>query len=205
MRQFVLMLSLISLVTTTAPAAEEGFTPLFNGKDLTGWEGREDLWKVADGMISGVSPGLKQNHFLVTKDEFSDFELRFEVRLQNPKENSGVQFRSQRLENSTEMTGYQADIGPGYWGSLYDESRRNKILAAAKPDVVKQTLKEADWNQYVVRAEGKRITLSINGVTTIDYTEPDDAIPQKGKLGLQVHAGGPFQIDFRNVRIKALK
>ncbi len=205
MRLLLLMFTLLLLATTTLSAAEEGFTPLFNGTDLTGWEGREDLWKVADGVISGVSPGLKQNHFLVTKDEFSDFELRFEVRLHNPKENSGVQFRSQRLENSTEMTGYQADIGPGYWGSLYDESRRNKILAAAKPEVIKQALKEGEWNHYVIRAEGKHITLSINGMTTIDYTEPDDAIPQKGKFGLQVHAGGPFQIDFRNIRIKATK
>lgn len=204
MRSMLMTLTAM-LLTTTIHAAEEGFTPLFNGTDLTGWEGREDLWKVTDGMITGVSPGLKQNHFLVTKEEFGDFELRFDVRLRNPKENSGVQFRSQRLENSTEMTGYQADIGPGYWGSLYDESRRNKVLAAAKPEVIKQTLKEADWNQYVVRAEGKHITLSINGETTIDYTEPDDAIPQKGKFGLQVHAGGPFQIDFRNIRIKTLK
>ncbi len=205
MRQIWIGMVLMCLATSMVHAAEEGFTPLFNGKDLTGWEGREDLWKVANGMITGSSPGLKQNHFLVTKEDFGNFEMRFEVRLQNPKENSGVQFRSQRLENSTEMTGYQADIGPGYWGSLYDESRRNKILAAAKPEVIKQTLKEKEWNDYVIRAEGKHITLSINGVTTIDYTEPDGAIPQKGKFGLQVHAGGPFQIDFRNIRIKTLK
>lgn len=205
MRQIWIGMVLMCLATSMVHAAEEGFTPLFNGKDLTGWEGREDLWKVANGMITGSSPGLKQNHFLVTKEDFGNFEMRFEVRLQNPKENSGVQFRSQRLENSTEMTGYQADIGPGYWGSLYDESRRNKILAAAKPEVIQQTLKEKEWNDYVIRAEGKHITLSINGVTTIDYTEPDDAIPQKGKFGLQVHAGGPFQIDFRNIRIKTLK
>jgi hypothetical protein len=103
------------------------------------------------------------------------------------------------------MTGYQADIGLGYWGSLYDESRRNKLLATAKPELIQKVLKDKDWNEYVVRAEGKHITIAINGETTIDYTETDDTIPLKGKLGLQVHSGGPFRVEFRNVRIKALK
>ncbi len=203
MRRFFTALGLIC-AATLGFAADDGFTPLYNGKDLTGWEGRADLWKAGDGMITGVSPGLKQNEFLVTKEEYGNVELRFDVRLHEPKANSGVQFWSQRVPNSTEMTGYQADIGPGYWGSLYDESRRNKILAAAKPEVIQKVLKEKDWNQYVIRAEGKRISLSINGETTIDYTETDDAIPLKGHIGLQVHSGGPFQIDFRNVRVKKL-
>jgi len=205
MRRFFWAMGFLCAATADGFAAEDGFTPLYNGKDLSNWEGREDLWKAGEGMISGISPGLKQNHFLVTKEDYGNFELRFEVRMPEVQGNSGVQFWSQRVPNSTEMTGYQADIGPGYWGCLYDESRRNKLLATAKPELILKVLKDKEWNEYVVRAEGKHITIAINGETTIDYTETDDAIPLKGKLGLQVHAGGAFRIDFRNVRIKALK
>jgi hypothetical protein len=193
---------LIALLSATAFAAEP--KPIFNGKDLTGWEGREDLWKVVDGAIVGESPGLKENHFLVTTEEYGDFELRFEVKLHNPKENSGVQFRSQRLPNSTEMIGYQADIGPGFWGSLYDESRRRKVIAAANPEVVAKTVKPGEWNEYIVRAQGGHITLTINGTKTVEYDEPDPAIARTGKIGLQVHAGGPFKIEFRKLTLQPL-
>lgn len=199
MRLTVLM---ITLLATTTFAAEP--KSLFNGQDLTGWEGRTDLWKVVDGAIVGDSPGLKENHFLVTTEEFGDFELRFEVKLHVPKENSGVQFRSQRLPNSTEMIGYQADIGPGYWGSLYDESRRRKILSAADPEVISKTLKVGEWNEYVVRAVGPKITLSLNGTKTIEYDEPDAEISRKGKFGLQVHSGGPFKVEFRKLTLLPL-
>jgi hypothetical protein len=192
----------MALVSATTFAAEP--KPLFNGKDLTGWEGRTDLWKVVDGSIVGESPGLKENHFLVTTEEYGDFELRFEVKLHNPKENSGVQFRSQRLPNSTEMIGYQADIGPGFWGSLYDESRRRKVIAAADPEVVAKTVKPGEWNDYVVRAVGGKITLTINGTKTVEYDEPDPAIARAGKIGLQVHAGGPFKIEFRKLTLQPL-
>lgn len=205
MRQFFWAMGFLCATSACGFAADDGFTPLYNGKDLANWEGREDLWKAGEGIISGISPGLKQNHFLVTKEEYGNFELRFEVRMPEVQGNSGVQFWSQRVPNSTEMTGYQADIGPGYWGSLYDESRRNKLLATAKPELIQKVLNDKEWNEYVVRAEGKHITIAINGETTIDYTEADDAIPLKGKLGLQVHSGGAFRIDFRNVRIKTLK
>jgi hypothetical protein len=204
MRQFLWAMGLIC-TASLGFAAEDGFTPLYNGKDLSNWEGREDLWKAGDGMISGISPGLKENHFLVSKEEYGNFELRFDVRMPREQGNSGVQFWSHRVPNSTEMKGYQADIGVGYWGSLYDESRRNKLLATAKPEVLQKVLKDKDWNEYVVRAEGKHITIAINGETTIDYTETDDAIPLKGRFGLQVHSGGAFQVDFRNPRIKVLK
>jgi len=200
-RSAVFALGLVSCGLALSAAEPK---PLFNGKDLTGWEGRTDLWKVEGDAIVGVSPGLKENHFLATTEEFGDFELRFEVKLHQPKENSGVQFRSQRLPNSTEMIGYQADIGPGYWGSLYDESRRRKILAAADPDVIAKTLRVGDWNEYVIRAVGGHITLSINGTTTIDYQEPDPQIPRTGKIALQLHSGGPFKIEFRKLLLTSV-
>ena len=187
------------------PAAEEeGFRPLWNGKDLEGWEGRTDLWSVVDGAILGNSPGLKENHFLVTKEEFKNFELRFEVKLHEPTANSGVQFWSQRVTDSTEMIGFQADIGPGYWGCIYDESRRRKMMATPKPETVKEIVKDREWNHYTVRAEGSKITLSINGTETVSYVEEDAEIPRNGRFGLQVHSGNPFKIEFRNLRVKTL-
>ena len=194
--------TLLAVVCMNASAAES--QPLFNGKDLAGWEGNLDLWSVKDGAIVGTSPGLKENHFLATTQEYGDFELRFEVKLHEPTANSGVQFRSQRMEDSTEMIGYQADIGEGWWGCLYDESRRRTTLAKADPDVIAKTLKPKEWNEYVVRAVGKHITLSINGVNTVDYLEPDADIARTGKIALQVHSGKPFVVEFRNIRLTPL-
>lgn len=190
------------LVASCGFAAES--VALFNDKDLTGWEGKLDYWSVKDQVILGNSPGLKENYFLATTEQYGDFELRFEVKLHDNAANSGVQFRSQRIPDSTEMIGYQADIGQGYWGALYDESRRRKILAAPDPELIKKTLKPGDWNEYVVRAVGKHITLSINGVNTVDYLEPDDGIARTGHIALQVHSGKPFQVEFRKITIKKL-
>lgn len=192
----------LSLLPSLLVAAEP--VELFNGRDLTGWEGNLDLWSVRDGVIVGTSPGLKENHFLVTQAEYGDFELRFEVKLHAPQENSGVQFRSQRVPKSTEMIGYQADIGKGVWGSLYDESRRRKFVAQASADVESKLVKTGEWNEYVIRAVGKHVTLAINGVNTIDYLEADPEIPLRGKIGLQVHSGGPFQIEFRKLKLTPL-
>ncbi len=185
-----------------APDAE-GFIPLFDGKSLTGWEGDLKLWKVVDGAIVGDSPGIPKNQFLATTRQFENFELRLEFKLHNGRGNTGVQFRSQRDPNSTEVSGYQADLGETYWGCLYDEHRRNKILVQAPPEL-KQVLKPADWNSYVIRAEGAKIRLSINGMTTVDYIEPDDKIARSGMIALQVHSGPPLKVEFRNIRIRPL-
>lgn len=192
----------LSLEVSSALAAEP--VALFNGTDLTGWEGNTELWSVKDGAIVGTSPGLKENHFLATTKEYGDFELRFQVKLHEPSANSGVQFRSQRVDGSTEMIGYQADIGKNVWGSLYDESRRRKFVAQADEALVKKIVREGEWNDYVVRAVGKHITMSINGVNTVDYLEADPAIPQTGKIAVQVHSGGPFVVEFRGLTMKPL-
>ncbi len=161
------------------------------------------LWKVVDQTIVGDSPGIKHNQFLATKDEFYDFELRLEFRLKDGIGNSGVQFRSQRVTDSTEVSGYQADVGEKYWGCLYDESRRNKTLVQAPADLEK-SLKKGDWNEYSIHAQGDHILLKLNGVTTVDYREPDREIARKGIIALQVHSGGPLKVEFRNLRIKKL-
>ena len=195
---------LMPLFSQSALAADEpGYRTLFNGKDLAGWEGDTTLWKVEGEAIVGDSPGIKHNQFLCTKEEFGDFELKLEFRVKDGAGNTGVQFRTKKLPNTTEVSGYQADLGENYWGCLYDESRRNKVLVQASPELA-TVIKKADWNEYVIRAEGDHITLKINGVTTVDYKEPDADIARSGIVALQVHSGGPKRVDFRNIRLKTL-
>ena len=115
------------------PPPGPGVTPLFDGKSLTGWEGAPKLWKVVDGVIVGgsLTEQIPQNEFLATERRYTNFVLRLQFRLRGGAGfiNSGVQIRSERVPNNSEMSGYQCDIGePNWWGSLYDESRRNKVL-----------------------------------------------------------------------------
>ena len=183
---------------------ESGFVSIFNGKNLDGWEGNLKIWKVSDGMIVGDSPGIRHNDFLATKRAYQDFELRLEFRMKDGKGNSGVQFRSRRIPKTTHVQGYQADLGAGYWGCLYDEHRRRKVLVKA-PKSLAKVLKKDGWNSYVIRAVGNRITLSINGLKTVDYTEKDKAIANKGIIALQIHSGPAMQMEFRKLRIKEIK
>jgi len=194
----------LSGAAVAAEADEEGFVPLFNGKDLTGWEGNAKLWIVEDGMLIGRSPGIKHNDFLATTKTYGDFILRFQIRLVGGKGNSGVQFRSKRVPNSHEVSGYQADVGQGWWGALYDEARRNRPMARPTPEALK-AVKAKDWNDYEVKAIGPRVTLTINGVVMVDYTEKDDKIARDGIIAVQVHAGGPLEVQFRNMRIKEIQ
>lgn len=185
-----------------ARAAEGEFVPLFNGTDLEGWEGDSFLWKVEEGMIVGRSPGIAYNDFLTTVEEYSDFVLRFQIHLLNNIGNSGVQIRSRRVPGSMEMVGYQADVGPGWWASLYDESRRRVTLAAPSEATLRRALKADRWNDYEVRAIGKRVVIRLNGVVTVDYSEEDDSLEQAGLIGLQVHSGPPLEVRFRNIEIQ---
>ena len=199
-----LLPALLLLPMLVRGADDDGFSSLFNGKDLSGWEGDTALWKVADDCIVGDSPGIKHNQFLCTKESYGDFELKLEFRMKDGAGNSGVQFRTKKLPNSTEVSGYQADLGEGYWGCLYDESRRNKTLVKAPADF-EAKLKKGEWNEYTIRAEGDHIVLKMNGQTTVDYHEPDANIARSGIVALQVHSGGPMKIEFRKIRIKTLK
>lgn len=194
-----------STVAATAAEKEEGFTPIFDGKTLKGWEGNERMFKVADGAI--VAGTLKEkipnNEFLCTEKEYENFELRLEVKLVPASGNAGIQFRTKRIPNHHEVSGYQADVGEGWWGKLYDESRRNKVLAG---DVnLGDKLKKEQWNDYVIRAEGQHIQLWVNGVQTVDYTEKEENIATKGIIAVQIHGGGPAEAHYKNIRIKELK
>ncbi|MBI3697429.1 MAG: DUF1080 domain-containing protein [Acidobacteria bacterium] len=185
-------------------AAEEGFTPLFNGKNLDGWEvDTPGLWQARDGMILGKSPGLKYNDFLRTKKNYSDFILKLSFRMIDGQGNSGVQFRSKPVAGSHEVSGFQADIGQQYWGCLYDESRRKQVLVQATPESL-AGLKKDGWNDYVITARGNHITLDLNGVRTVDYYEKEPGIETTGFLALQLHGGPPMEMHFKNIRIREL-
>ena len=182
-----------------------GFRPLFDGKTLNGWEGDDSLWSVRDGLLVGkTTAGLKKNEFLATENGYEDFILKFSFRLLgDDSSNTGVQFRSERVPDSREMSGYQADAGQGYWGSLYDESRRNKVLVQANEKAL-SAVNKGGWNQYVVRAIGRDITLTLNGVTSVSYHEDDPKIPLSGRIALQIHAGGPMEVQFKDIYIQPL-
>ena len=185
--------------------SEEGFVALFNGEDLTGWEGGEfNIWKVEDGMLVGRSPGIEHNDFLATGTAYENFILKFSFRLLNGEGNSGMQFRSRRVPNSHEVSGYQADIGEEYWGSLYDESRRNRVLVDAREAGVEEVLNMKDWNHYVVRCKGDHVILELNGLKTVDYRETDPAILRSGIIAVQIHGGAPMEVQFKNIRLKEL-
>lgn len=183
--------------------------PLSDGKTFTGWDGETNsIWHVRDGAFVGGKPPAKvpQNEFLATARSYTNFVLRLEFKLTGTEGfvNGGVQFRSQRRKGDSEMIGYQADIGEGWYGSLYDESRRNKLMAKADEAAVKRAVKPGEWNRYEVRCEGRRIVLKINGVQTADYTEADATIPQWGRIGLQVHGGGVTEASYRAITIEEL-
>lgn len=193
----------------TALAAAAGPVSLFDGKTLTGWEGdTAKIWRVADGCIVGGKEGEKvaRNEFLATTRRYTNFVLRLKVHLTGSDGfvNSGVQIRSERIPNDAEMIGYQADVGEGWWGAIYDESRRNKVLAKPDDAVIRRAVKPGDWNDYEIRAEGRRVVLKLNGITTVDYTEPDEKIPQHGLIAVQIHGGGRTVVRFKDITVEEL-
>ncbi len=204
---------LAAALAGSAAAADTKPVSLFDGKSFAGWEGDiKTTWRIADGCLVGGSLTKKvpRNEFLASTKSYKDFVLKLKFKLLgDPKKgmvNSGVQFRSQRVPNSAEMTGYQADLGdPSWWGCIYDESRRNKVMAQSDMARVNKVLKRGDWNEYEIRAEGRRMRTYINGVLAVDYTEKDPKIPQEGRFGLQIHGGGPAEVWFKDITIEELE
>ncbi|MFN8346865.1 MAG: DUF1080 domain-containing protein [Spirosomataceae bacterium] len=213
------MKKLLLLTTIAAVVALTNFffTPsqksvrLFDGKSFKGWEGDTvKTWRIENGALVGGSLVTKvpNNEFLCTTRSYSNFDLKLKFKLSGTEGfiNTGVQFRSKRLTNPAyEMIGYQADLGDKYWASLYDESRRNKTLVAPEESLIKKILKPGDWNDYEVRAENRRIRIYLNGQQTVDYTEPDESIPQSGLIGLQIHGGGKAEVAYKDIFIQELK
>ncbi len=186
---------------------------LFDGETFAGWEGNQELFRIEDGALVGgtLSDEIAQSEYLCTTREYGDFELRLQARTSREDANGGIQFRSRRAPDSPEVIGYQADIGllggdppRNIWGALYDQSRRNELLAVPDQEELAKVFRPGEWNDYVIRAEGPRIQTWINGYQTVDYTETDPDIELTGIIGLQVHRGAAAEIRYRNFEIEPL-
>ncbi|MBL9181259.1 MAG: DUF1080 domain-containing protein [Verrucomicrobiaceae bacterium] len=208
---------LASLLAVSIAHAEP--VPLFDGKTFTGWEGDiGTVWRIEDGALVAGSLDKKQekNNFLATTKKYGDFELTLKWKLEGTEGfvNGGVQFRTERIPNHHEVSGYQADLGKGYDGALYDESRRKKMLAQPSPEVLAKAQKPlGEWNDYRIRAQGNRIQIWLNGVQTVDYTETQGVVLQDGKsmvieptgiIAVQIHGGATSIVSYKDLMIEEL-
>lgn len=221
MKTLIVALSSLSIFAS----AEEGFTPLFNGKDFTGWEqhsGKAE-YRVEDGTVVGKTVAGTGNSFMCTTKEYGDFVLEFEFKVAKDM-NSGVQFRSQFYKTDTEIEidgkkkkfpadrvhGYQYEIDPSpraYTGGIYDEARRGWLKDLKDNAAAQKAFKQDDWNSARIECKGDSIKTWINGVAA---AELKDTLTPKGIIALQVHgiAKGKNpgeEIRWRNIRIKELK
>jgi Domain of Unknown Function (DUF1080) len=201
-------LSVLVFAATINVCAEP--VPLFDGKTFSGWEGDTgSVWRIEDGALVAGSLEKKQekNNFLATTKTYGDFELTLKWKLEGTEGfvNGGVQFRTVRIPNHHEVSGYQADLGKGYDGALYDESRRKKILAQPTPEMLAKVQKPlGEWNDYRIRAEGKRIQIWLNGVQTVDYTETEPNIDMSGIIAVQIHGNATSIVRYKDLMIEEL-
>lgn len=203
-----LLAASISLLFLPPNLNASDHSALFDGKTFAGWEGdTNETWRIeAEALVGGnLESRIPHNEFLCTTRVFTNFVLRLQFKILGEGANAGIQIRSQRVPNHHEVSGYQADLGdPAWWGCLYDESRRNRVLAKSDPSVIERILKRGDWNDYEIKCVGPRVELRINGVKTIDYNETDASIPQFGIIGLQIHGGPPSEAWYRRIYIEEL-
>jgi hypothetical protein len=211
-------------------AEEEGFKPIFDGRTLEGWDGNPKLWRVENGAIVGETSKedpLKYNSFLIWRGgKPADFELKAEFRLPNKGfGNSGIQLRSWEEKEKWRVSGYQADMDSDntYTGICYGENFRG-ILAKrgektvigknhkpkvankfAEADELAKSIKKQDWNEYHVIVQGNHIIQKINGKLMCEVTDEDTQARKDGIIALQVHAGDPMKVQFKNIRLKELK
>ena len=200
---------ILALAILTVNAAAAGKTvPLFDGKTFKGWEGDTNKsFRIEDGAIAAgtLKEKIPRNEFLCTTRNYTNFVLTLKFKLVGEGANAGVQIRTKRIPNHHEVSGYQADMGdPTWWGCLYDESRRNKVLAKSDMEQVKKVLKRNDWNEYKIKCEGKRIQLWINGLQTVDYTETEPNIEDYGVIAVQIHSGPPSEAWSKDITIQEL-
>jgi len=216
-------------------ADSDGFKSLFNGKDLTGWSGNPDLWSVQDGVLVGqttLEKPTKGNTFLVwSGGELKDFELHASVKLEGG--NSGIQYRSKDLGNWT-MAGYQCDIRTPVFdqkdpknclGKIYSEKegrgqmalggekvvfdkdgKKNVVGQVNEVEKLTKVLEQGEWKDVAIIAHGNHLTHKVNGEIVCELTDEDEAKRAlSGHLGLQIHAGNPMKVSFKNIQIKELK
>lgn len=231
-RIFAMVFAALATFTGSLLAADDdGWQTIFDGKTLDGWDGNPDFWRVEDGAITGQTTAdkpTKGNTFIIwRKGETADFELKLEYKIIGG--NSGIQYRSFEVPNEKWVIGgYQGDFEAGdtYSGILYGERFRGILCNRGQKTVLKKKdgkfavevvgsvgdskeiqskIKKEDWNNYRIVAKGFHFQHFINDVATADCTDEDDARRAKGVLALQLHAGPPMKVQFRNIKIKQLK
>ena len=196
----------LALLAGPAPSADPPkANDFFDGQTLEGWEGQPGWWFVRDGAIVGAytDSALKHNTFLWSKKKYKDFELRFQIRLKDGEGNSGVQIRSFILDpDKYTACGPQCDIGQMYWGSLYGENF-GAMMKAADWKQVEKVLKPNDFNDYSIKVVGKHVTITLNGLVTVDDDFPH--MPDEGRIGWQIHSGfKQTEVTFRSIEFKEL-
>lgn len=224
--RIVVLLALMMVVPALAYPVEEdaSFISMFNGKDLSGWEGKPGGWRVEDGALTAESteaePCQKHHYLYWTGGEPDNFILRYEYKITGEGGNSGIQFRSEKRPDY-DAWGYQADIeAGGQWtGCLFQHDRGGVVMRGYKatintkgekeessfadPEALQGHVMANDWNAYEIRAMGNHITLSINGHRMCEVFDDDATYSRKkGFIALQMHPGPPMKIQFRNLRIK---
>jgi len=216
-----------ALLASALHAAETEFKPIFNGRDLAGWDGDPRFWSVRDGVLRGETTLDKLtmgNTFLLWRGgTLKDFQLKLKFRIRNG--NSGVQYRARDLGKWV-VSGYQAEIdnAPGKSGFLYEERGRKSLalvgqkveidadgkprlvgqLAGRKELIARGYYKPKEWNDYLIVAKGNHLEHFLNGIKTIEVTDND---PQRraldGWLGLQIHAGPPMLVEFKDILLQS--
>jgi hypothetical protein len=209
-RLAVLSLLVIASLAPAAPPPGEGWKPLFNGTDLSGWKPINGTAKytVADGCIVGTTTEGSPNSFLCSEKDYGNFELVFEVKVDD-RLNSGVQIRSHSTPDfkNGRVHGPQVEIATnGNAGRIWDEARRAKWLDEQAADApARKGFKAGAWNRYRVVCEGDRYRTWVNGVPVADVRDGTDAT---GFLGLQVHGirkgEGPYQVRWRELYLREL-
>ncbi len=203
-------LGFISL-SAVAQDASKPVVSLFDGKTLEGWDYDPEIWRVEDGLITGGSTTekIKANYFIATKKSYQNFELKLKIKCSGDPEtgliNSGIQIRSVRVPGGHHMAGYQVDCGDTWFGKIYDEFRRRKVIAeqvdAAALDKVVDVF---GWNDYRIRAEGPRIRVWINDVLATDFTETNPKVALDGQIAPQVHSGGVALVQVKDITVQEL-
>jgi len=200
--------------TTEQAQTEQGFTPIFDGQTLNGWAkvGGQATYEVIDNAIVGrVGPG--GNTFLRTEQTYSNFEFRCEFKWDSLG-NSGIQYRSHQRPNDEgqevgRVYGYQFELDQtdrAWSGGLYEEGRRGWLqnLQGDENAAKRQAINYEDWNQIVIRCEGRHLQTWLNGVAITDYTDETDEALTEGFIALQVHSGGQGVMQWRNLRLMEL-
>jgi len=203
-------LLIATLLCAFSQAKEEGFTPLFNGKDLTGWKANEspETFKVEDGKI--IANGNRSHLFYVgdvKNHVFKNFELKAQV-LCKPNSNSGIYFHTEFQEKGWPAKGFECQV----CANGFKDPRKTGSLYAVK-DVAEAPAKDDEWFDYHIIVKGKSVTTKINDKVIVEWTQADDYVPKKGMEGrilgsgtfaLQGHDPGS-RVEYKNIRVKPLE